>query len=162
MRLLIALIAVAVPPSTPLDRVRWLAGCLEARTGDTVIEEAWLPARGRTMLGMGRTTTSTSLIDYELAVIRGDGDALRYEAHPSGKPPAVFTATVVTADSVIFEHPTLAFPRHVSYRRAGRDSVVAWIDGTSKGTVRRIEFPYRRVACPSRTRRNDAGSSSGR
>ena len=36
--------------------------------------------------------------------------------------------------------------RRVGYSRNG-DSLLAWIDGTTNGKSRRVEFPYRRVAC---------------
>jgi hypothetical protein len=74
---------------------------------------------------------------------------LLYEAHPSGQPPATFVATVANADSVIFAAPEHDFPQRVGYRRIGRDSVLGWIDGTVRGARRRIEFPYRRVTCPT-------------
>jgi hypothetical protein len=100
-----------------------------------------------TMLGMSRTTSSKGLLEYELTLIREQDGTLRYEAHPSGQPVAVFTAVAVTADSVVFSAPEHDYPQTVGYRRAGADSVVAWIDGTSRGKKRRVDFPYSRVAC---------------
>ncbi len=71
-----------------------------------------------------------------------------FEARPSGQPTATFTATVAGPDSVVFAAPGHDYPQIVGYRRAGADSVVAWIDGKAGGKSRRVEFPYRRVACP--------------
>jgi Domain of unknown function (DUF6265) len=134
-------------PGTPLDRIAWLGGCLELRSGDLVVEEHRMRARGGSMLGMSRTTSSKGLVEYELTLVRERDGALRYEAHPSGQPAAVFTAVAVTADSVVFSAPEHDYPQIVGYRRLGADSVLAWIDGTSRGKQRRVEFPYRRVAC---------------
>jgi hypothetical protein len=136
-----------LPSGTVLSRVAWLAGCLEMRKGDLVVEEHRMGARAGSMLGMSRTTSSKGLVEYELTLIREQDGELRYEAHPSGQPVAVFTALVATADTVVFSAPEHDYPQMVGYRRAGADSVVAWIDGTSRGKPRRIEFPYRRVAC---------------
>lgn len=97
-----------------VEQVRWLAGCLEMRSGDRVVEEQRMGVRGASMLGMARTTTSKGLIE---------------------------------PDSVVFAAPEHDYPQIVGYRRSGADSVVAWIDGTSGGKPRRIEFSYRRVAC---------------
>jgi hypothetical protein len=105
--------------------------------------------RAGTMLGMGRTVGARGLGDYELTLIRQDGDRLLFEAHPKDQPPATFTASVATADSVVFEAPEHDFPQRVGYRRVGADSVRAWVEGTMEGTARRIEFPYARVACPA-------------
>ncbi len=137
----------AAPVSTPLERVSWLAGCLEMRAGDLVVEEQRMGVRGASMLGMSRTTSRKGLVEYELTLIRERGGKLVYEAHPSGQPVAVFTAAAVTADSVVFAAPEHDYPQVVGYRRVGTDSVSAWIDGVSRGKQRRVDFPYRRVAC---------------
>ena len=52
----------------------------------------------------------------------------------------------------MFENAAHDFPQRVGYRVAGGDSLLAWIEGTRDGQVRRIEFPYRRVACPGAAR----------
>ena len=140
---------VHVPPALSVERLRWLAGCLEMRSSDRVVEEHRMALRAGTMLGMGRTTTSTGLGDYELTLIREKGGKILFEAHPSGQPAAIFSATTATSDSVVFEAPEHDYPQVVGYRRAGPDSVIAWIDGRQDGKRQRIEFPYRRVACPA-------------
>jgi Domain of unknown function (DUF6265) len=136
-----------LPPT--VQSVRWLAGCLEARTPEKVVEEVRLPPRASAMLGMGRTTTAKrGMIAYELTVIREQGDGLVFEAYPSGQAPEVFRATVTSSDSVVFAAPEHDYPQIVGYRRIGADSVLAWIDGEMHGKRERIEFPYRRVGCP--------------
>ena len=127
----------------------WLAGCLEMRSGSRIVEEHRMTERAGTMLGMGRTVGTRGLGDYELTLIRQDGDRLLFEAHPKDQPPATFTAGLATADCVVFEAPAHDFPQRVGYRRAGADSVHAWVEGTMKGTTRRVEFPYARVPCPA-------------
>jgi hypothetical protein len=97
---------------------------------------------------MGRTVRDGRLVEYELVVIRKEGDALAYEAHPSGQKSAVFLARTVTETTVVFENPQHDFPQRVGYERTGGDALLAWIEGTSRGQSRRVEFPYRRVACP--------------
>jgi hypothetical protein len=129
--------------------VRWLTGCLEMRNGARVVEEQRMAERAGTMLGMGRTVNARGLGDYELTLIKEDAGRLLFEAHPKGQPPATFAARVATADSVVFEAPEHDFPQRVGYRRVGVDSVLAWVEGTMNGKLRRIEFPYARVSCPT-------------
>ena len=43
---------------------------------------------------------------------------------------------------------SLTYPQIVGYAKAGKDSVVAWIDGTAGEKRKRVAFPYRRVPCP--------------
>jgi hypothetical protein len=130
----------------------WLAGCLELRSGDRVVEEYRMPVRAGSMLGMARTTTSKGLIEYEFTLIQEKAGKLVFEAHPSGQPAATFIARLAGPDSVIFAAPAHDYPQVVGYRRVGADSVVAWIDGTAGQKSRRVEFPYRRVTCPATSR----------
>ena len=136
-------------PSAALDRLAWLGGCLEMKAGELVVEEQRMAARAGTMLGMSRTTSSArGLVEYELTLIREQDGRLVYEAHPSGQPAAVFPAMATTEDSAVFANPQHDYPQTIGYRRAGADSVTAWIDGNSRGKPRRVEFRYRRVSCP--------------
>jgi hypothetical protein len=140
---------VTAPPSLSMENVRWLAGCLEMRSGDRVVEEYRMDLRAGSMLGIGRTTTSKGLLDYELTLIQERAGKIVFEARPSRQPPAVFSATSASTDSVVFEAPEHDYPQIVGSRRSGADSVIAWIDGKQGGKRQRIEFPYRRVACPA-------------
>ena len=132
-----------------LGQIGWLQGCWEARSERRTIEENWMPPRGGTMIGVGRTVRADTLFEYELVVVRDLNGVLTYEAHPSGQPTATFTAREVTDSTVIFSNPAHDFPQEVGYRKAGADSVVAWIAGTLNGKNRRAEFPYARVRCPA-------------
>jgi hypothetical protein len=155
---LLALAAVAItvgaaaaraPVPSPLDRLDWLSGCLEMRKGDLLVEEQRMRARGASMLGMSRTTSGKGLLEYELTLIKDVDGRLVYEAHPSGQAMTVFPAVSATDDSVLFSAPEHDYPQFVGYRKVGADSVIAWIDGKSRGKQRRVEFSYRRVACGS-------------
>lgn len=140
--------ALPAPPELSIESLRWLAGCLEMRSGDRVIEEYRMDLRAGSMLGMARTTTPKGLAEYELRLIREKRGRILFEANPSGQSAAMFSATSANADSVVFEAPEHDYPQIVGYRRSGPDSVIAWIDGRQGGKRQRIEFPYRRVACP--------------
>jgi hypothetical protein len=130
-----------------IDRVSWLQGCWEMKSGQTIIEEHWMAPRGGTMIGSGRTVRDNRLVEYELVILREQDGQLAYEAHPSGQSPAVFMSNEITGSTVVFENSTHDFPQRVGYRRDGRDALLAWVEGTVNGQSRRIEFPYRRIAC---------------
>jgi hypothetical protein len=131
-----------------LAQLRWMVGCFEMRSGERLVEEQRMDVRGGSMLGMARTTTARGLGEYELTLIHEKAGQIVFEARPSGQPAAEFRATFVGADSVVFAAPEHDYPQIVGYRRSGADSVIAWIDGTTGGKSRRVEFPYRRVSCP--------------
>lgn len=131
-----------------IERVAWLQGCWESASSERTVEEQWMAPRGGSMLGMSRTVRAGRLAEYEVVVLREQGNQLAYEAHPSGQPPAVFLSRAVGESMVVFENPQHVFPQRVGYRKDGSDSLLAWIEGTRNGQVRRVAFPYRRAACP--------------
>src|SRR5262249_42687604 len=112
------------------------------------IQEEWHPALDTTMMSLGTTTRGDSIVDSELVVIREAGKHLMYEAHPKGRQSALFHSIELTDSTVVFENREHDFPQRVGYKRLGPDSLLAWIEGTQKGTFKRIQFPYHRVKQP--------------
>ena len=149
LALALAVLSVIETPAqqNAVERVAWLQGCWEMTSSQGSVEEHWMAPRGGTMIGTGRTVRNNKLVEYELVIIREQGELLAYEAHPSGQPPAVFLSRELTASSVIFEDPVHDFPQRIGYRASGREALIAWIEGTDKGQARRLEFSYRRAAC---------------
>lgn len=126
----------------------WMAGCWERVSAGSVTEEQWLRPAGGLMLGMGRTLRGDSVVDYETMRIEDRGGAVMFTASPAGQPTAEFLATTTSGGSVGFSNPTHDFPTSVGYRSGMPDSLHAWIEGPGGGSTRRIEFHYRRAACP--------------
>jgi hypothetical protein len=145
---IVGAVAASSRDNPSVTQLGWLAGCLEMRSGDRLVEEQRMSVRAGSMLGMARTTSAKGLGEFELTLIHEKDGKIVFEARPSGQPAATFTATVAGPDSVVFAAPGHDYPQIVGYRRAGADSVVAWIDGKAGGKSRRVEFPYRRVGCP--------------
>jgi hypothetical protein len=129
-----------------IERAAWLQGCWEMTTPTLTVEEMWTTPKGGSMIGVSRTIRDGKLREYELIMLREQGDRLAYQAHPSGQPGATFLSMRVTASELIFENPAHDFPQEIGYRVDG-DALLAWIRGTQKGQDRRLEFPYRRARC---------------
>ena len=151
MRLIFALaltVALQTASSQPLgiDDVAWLTGCWEYSSGSRTVEERWLAPRAHSMVNVGRTVQADKLVEYEMVLIREQEGRLAYEAHPSGQPSAAFMSRTVSNRELVFENLQHDFPQRVGYKRDG-DSLLAWIEGPRNGQIRRIEFPYRKVAC---------------
>jgi hypothetical protein len=130
-----------------IEQVGWLAGCWGRTSGTQVVEEQWMRPRGGLMLGAGRTVEGDSLIEFEQVRVLEREGRLIYAAAPSGQTPAEFPSLVVTDSSVTFENLAHDFPQRILYRRAGRDSLVARVEGTRGGKSRGVDFAYGRTAC---------------
>jgi Domain of unknown function (DUF6265) len=142
----VSLLALAAGTPATIQQVAWMQGCWQMEAGARVVEEQWMAPRGGVMLGTGRTVRDGKLVEYESVVLREQDGMLAYEAHPSGQPSAVFLSSTIDESTAIFENPSHDYPQRVGYKRDG-DSLLAWIDGTVNGKSRRVDFPYRRVAC---------------
>lgn len=153
---IVVLAAVILLPSAArgqeaaaVDRLGWLQGCWEAATAQRTVEEFWMAPRGNSMVGMSRTVRDGRLRDHELLVLRERDGRLVLHAYPSDQPAAEFPVQTMSDSAVVFEDPAHDFPQRIGYQRLSADSATAWIGGTVNGQERRIDFRYRRVACPS-------------
>ena len=151
--LLVFLSSTLTTPQQPkgkgIESLAWLQGCWELTSPQRTVEEQWMVPRGSNMLGMSRTIRGGALAEYELMLIRQQGDRFAYEAHPSGQPSAVFMSKEIKDAAIVFENPEHDFPQTIGYQKTDANTLVAWVEGTEKGQRRRIEFPYRRAACPA-------------
>ena len=165
--LIASLVAVPLGASaymnrSPIEEVRWLAGCWEGGSEHARTEEHWMEPRGGTMLGMSRTTRGDSTVGYELMRISERGERLVFTAQPSGQPAAAFTSAGISATEVEFTNPEHDFPQTIRYRRAGSDSLVARLEGFNEGQPQAMGFPMARVACPGGQSGSALASPTGR
>jgi len=130
-----------------LSRLKFLAGCWELRTPNRVTHEQWMSPLGGMMLGMSRTVIRDVAREHEALRVEVQNGVPTYVAAPSGQATTAFGATTVTDTSVVFANPAHDFPQRIMYRVAGRDSLVARIEGNRGGQPRGIDFPMKRVAC---------------
>lgn len=144
---LLCIADVGVAQQMTVSRIAWLQGCWRSTRGETTLEEQWMAPRGGAMVGMGRTVRGSTLVEYELVLIKELEGMLAYEAHPSGQPSATFTAATASDTSVVFENAQHDFPQRVGYRRNGTDALDAWIEGQANGKSRRVDFSYQRARC---------------
>jgi len=136
------------PQDSPLDRVRWLAGCWELRGQNRLTIEMWMPPAGGLMLGASRTVVGGTAREFEHLRIKAEGANLSYIALPSGQNETVFPAKQVSDTLIVFENLKHDFPQRIMYRRRGADSIVARIEGPGpNNSTRGFDFPMRRANC---------------
>jgi hypothetical protein len=124
----------------------WLAGCWELRQGARVTLEMWMPPAAGLMLGASRTTVNGRVREFEQLRLAWQGDTLVYTALPSGQKETSFKGLAAADSGFAVENPAHDFPQRILYRRRGADSLVARIEGGTRG----IDFPMRRIACDAR------------
>jgi hypothetical protein len=139
--LLLAATMTSQAVSSSVVDLAWLSGCWQYGAGSRTVTEFWLPPDGGTMLGLSRTVSGGKTVEHEFLLLRIGARGVEYVARPSGQAEAIFTATKVGADEVVFENPAHDFPTRITYRKT-TGGVVATIDGLVKGKPRAVEFRY--------------------
>jgi hypothetical protein len=140
-------LGAAVRQQPSLERVRWLAGCWEARAGQRVTLEMWMPPSGGLMMGASRTTVGGAVRETERLQLAAEGGILVYTALPSGQRETEFRSTEVTDSGFVVENPSHDFPQRIRYRRRGSDSVIARVEGPGPNGPRGFDIALARVRC---------------
>lgn len=158
MRGLVALILlggmVAMTPAlTPMELksddadlapISWLAGSWVCDQGPQRTEEHWTHATAGGMYGVSRTIKGGKTMFFEYFRIEKTADGLVYFASPKGRDPATpFKMKESSEGRVVFENPEHDFPQRIIYTKQADGSVIARIEGTSKGKERDSEWHYK-------------------
>jgi hypothetical protein len=145
---LLALLPItAFAQRSPVDTLRWLAGCWKQATATTTIEEQWMLPSGGHMLGVSRTVSSGKAREHEFLRIYAAGDTLVYAPKPSGQAPTEFRSIQVSANEVVFSNPAHDFPQRIRYRLASEGILIAGIEGDRDGKRQPVVFSYATTEC---------------
>ena len=125
-----------------VDDLGWLAGCWTMSRDGRVTEETWLRPAAGNLVGVGRTLRDGALRQYEFMRIDVQNGVVTFTAVPSNQSQASFPAVRHTAGEIVFENKAHDFPRTITYRSSGPDTLYAAIQGPINGSDRTIEFNY--------------------
>lgn len=128
----------------------WLAGCWASVGAEAGSGEQWMPPAGGTLLGTSRTVRNGRTVAHEFMQIREiEPGKIAFIANPSGQSETTFPLAKAGEREVVFENPQHDFPQRVIYKLDGEGVLRASIEGLSKGQVKTIEFPMKKVDCES-------------
>jgi hypothetical protein len=130
-----------------IENLSWLSGCWERSGGSRQTVEQWMKPAGGTMLGMSRTVANGRTVEYEHLLLHQVGDTIYYVATPSRQQQTSFKLIRSSAQEAVFENPEHDFPQRIIYRLDADGSLVARIEGKSRGVERGIDFPFKKAAC---------------
>jgi hypothetical protein len=134
--------------AAPFDQLGWMQGCWKVAGAEEGTVEQWTSAAGGAMLGMSRTVKGGKMVEFEFVQIREvTPGQLAYIAQPSGQPKTTFPLARQIDATFIFEDLAHDFPQRVIYRPDGEHGMMARIEGMSKGKLKGIDFPMKRISC---------------
>lgn len=131
-----------------VEDLAWLAGCWASTGGEEGSGEQWMAPAGGTMLGVSRTVRDSNTVAYEYMQIRNTAEQnVEFIAKPSGQSEAAFIAVELTDGEVVFQNPGHDFPQRIIYALKADGALEVRIEGEMDGDVRRVTFPFTRIAC---------------
>jgi uncharacterized protein DUF6265 len=147
--LLFAFGGMALPAiAASVSDLSWLAGCWVPVDGEAGSGEQWMAPAGGALLGVGRTVKNGRTVEHEFMQIREvEPGKIVFIAHPSGQSEASFPLAKASEREVVFENLVHDFPQRVIYKLDGDGILRASIEGLSKGQIKTIEFPMKKVDC---------------
>ena len=133
----------------PVARLAWLQGCWSAAdSSEPGSGEQWMAAAGGTVLGTSRTIKGGKTVAYEFIQIREvEPGKLAYIVQPSGRPETTFKLLRQTDGEFVFENLEHDFPQRIIYKRESDRLLHARIEGITRGTLKGIDFPLKRISC---------------
>jgi hypothetical protein len=139
----------AIVSPTSLRQLDFMAGCWRGSSGrGSVIDEYYTPPTDNLMLGVSRYTKGGRVTTFEFTTITAKGDSdLVLTPRPDGQTPADFNLTKLEPGTVVWSNPKHDFPQVISYRRIGKDSLAARIEGSGEGGAKSSEWRMGRVVC---------------
>lgn len=140
-------LALQAPSSPELNKLTWMSGCWAVTANGQTVEEHWMAPGGGIMIGMSRTVMNDRTASFEqLRIAPMLSGTLAYIAQPSGLAAVTFPIKTVTDNEVVFENLAHDFPQRIIYRRQGKDTVLARIEGVNQGKTVGQDFAYKRCA----------------
>jgi hypothetical protein len=141
--------ATAEPPiqHPDLQQVAFMSGCWRGAITNGFMEEYYSTPTSNLIVGVTRYVRSGRTVDFEFSRIEARDSSIVLTPQPRGGTPTPFRLTVADSSSATWENPEHDFPQRILYRREGRDSLIAAIEGPGSSGPRRIEWRMGRVNC---------------
>jgi len=139
-----------LPDRSRLPRnISWLTGTWEQQTARGKVYEQWQQDGDSTLSGKSFALKGKDTMVFETIQLRREGDDWFYIPQVKDQndgQPVRFRATRLSATEMVFENPEHDFPQVITYRRNGKDALIAEISGTAKGRTRKETFPMKKIA----------------
>jgi hypothetical protein len=134
------------PTSKPptMELFGFMAGHWKSETGGTTNEEIWLAPKAGLMVGTNREVTGDSAFFEFIRIEWRDGKPT-YVAQPLGRPPTEFLATSFSDSDAVFENEAHDFPKSITYKRTGPDTLEAEAWGVENGKDKTLKYSWTRV-----------------
>lgn len=125
-----------------------ILGLWSLETAGGTMYESWYKSNDSTLLGKsysvkGKDTLLLETVD--LVERKGTIMYIPVTADQNDQKPVVFTLAKLDSATYTFENPAHDFPQRIIYKLPVDNLMHAWIEGNSKGVLKRSDYRFKRV-----------------
>lgn len=118
-----------------------------AKQNETIIEKwEWSKESGLSGISYAVSNSGDSVL-LETISLHKKGNSIYYipRGHQQGNTSTVsFKLVSDEGETFIFENSKHDFPQRIVYRKLSDNEMLAWIEGSIEGKLKKIEFPYKK------------------
>lgn len=141
-------LCISFAPEYEFNKLMLLVGTWKMETKKGPIFEQWEKISNTHLAGKSYRLTENDTVMLETIQLVKRADGIFYipvVENQNDRQPVPFRLVTGTADRFVFENQEHDFPQRIIYTIVTPDSVVARIEGISKGQPASSEFYYRRM-----------------
>ena len=132
-----------------LKKMEWLLGTWETKTPKGSLYETWTRKNNTEFQGKSYFLKNKDTLLFETVRLIEKDKKLHYTVSvkkQNGGLPVSFAAENISEnEAVVFENPLHDFPQAISYRKTGKDSLLAEISGSKNGREMKQQFPMKKM-----------------
>ncbi|MDR6922673.1 MULTISPECIES: DUF6265 family protein [Chryseobacterium] len=153
-KLILAIIAILTAGSwaqqqSELKKMEWLLGTWETKTPKGSLYETWTRKSNFEFQGKSYFLKNKDTLLFETVQLVEKDKKLHYivsvKKQNGGFPVSFVSKNTSEEKATVFENPLHDFPQAISYKKTGKDSLLAEISGSKHGREMKQQFPMRKI-----------------
>jgi hypothetical protein len=132
-----------------LDELNWLLGEWEQRSKESLFVEKWLKTNDNKFSGNSYMIQNNDTVFTEQITLELSNNELQYKTNVNNQNNSetiCFTLISNKNKEYIFENKLHDFPQRIVYKKNGKDSLNAYIEGKVEGVYKKEEFNMKRIS----------------
>ena len=132
-----------------LDELNWLLGEWEQRSKESLFVEKWSKTNDNKFSGNSYMIQNNDTVFTEQISLEISNNELQYKTNVNNQnnlETICFTLISNKNKEYVFENKLHDFPQRIVYKKNGKDSLNAYIEGKVEGVYKKEEFNMKRIS----------------
>ncbi len=138
---------LATPNFKKIDQLQWLVGTWINESEEEFSQETWSRENESSFTAYSFTQAGKKMVFAETMALEQKGENLLLTVatvNQNNEKPITFKMVSSENGQFIFENKNHDFPNRIVYTNPVKDSLHAWIEGSSNGEYKKVDFYFSR------------------